>query len=37
MPLARIGLLEEKSAQYRRTIADVVYEQMIPCQRTALR
>ncbi len=31
MPLARIDLLEGKSAQYRRTIADVVYEQMIEC------
>ena len=31
MPLARIDLLEGKSAQYRRTIADVVYEQMIAC------
>ncbi|MET0703522.1 MAG: tautomerase family protein [Mycobacterium sp.] len=31
MPLARIDLLEGKSAQYRRTIADVVYEQMISC------
>ena len=31
MPLARIDLLEGKSAEYRRTIADVVYEQMIAC------
>ena len=29
MPLARIDLVEGKSVQYRRTIADVVYEQMI--------
>ncbi|WIE54753.1 tautomerase family protein [Curtobacterium sp. MCBD17_003] len=28
MPLARIDLLEGKSAEYKRTIADVVYEQM---------
>lgn len=28
MPLARIDLVEGKSAEYRRTIADVVYEQM---------
>ena len=29
MPLARIDLVEGKSVEYRRTIADVVYEQMI--------
>ncbi|WP_197914611.1 tautomerase family protein [Rhodococcoides fascians] len=29
MPLARIDLTEGKSAEYRRTIADVVYDQMI--------
>jgi phenylpyruvate tautomerase PptA (4-oxalocrotonate tautomerase family) len=29
MPLARIDLVEGKSAEYRRTIADVVYDQMI--------
>ena len=29
VPLARIDLLEGKSAEYRRTIADVVYDQMI--------
>jgi 4-oxalocrotonate tautomerase len=28
MPLARIDLIEGKSPEYRRTIADVVYEQM---------
>jgi 4-oxalocrotonate tautomerase len=28
MPLARIDLIEGKSAEYRRTIADVVYDQM---------
>lgn len=28
MPLARIDLVEGKSAEYRRTIADVVYNQM---------
>src|SRR6201996_372593 len=28
MPLARIDLVEGKSAEYRRTIADVVYDQM---------
>ena len=28
MPLARIDLVEGKSTEYRRTIADVVYEQM---------
>jgi 4-oxalocrotonate tautomerase len=31
VPLARIDLIEGKSAEYRRTIADVVYEQMITC------
>ncbi|RYY07656.1 MAG: tautomerase family protein [Alphaproteobacteria bacterium] len=31
MPLARIDLLEGRSAEYRRTIADVVYDQMIVC------
>jgi 4-oxalocrotonate tautomerase len=31
MPLARIDLTEGKSAEYRRTIADVVYDQMIVC------
>lgn len=31
MPLARIDLLEGKSAEFRRTIADVVYDQMIAC------
>ena len=29
MPLARIDLVEGKSAEYRRTIADAVYNQMI--------
>ena len=29
MPLARIDLTEGKSYEYRRTIADVVYDQMI--------
>lgn len=29
MPLARIDLVEGKSTEYRRIIADVVYEQMI--------
>lgn len=29
MPLARIDLIEGKSAEYRRTIADSVYNQMI--------
>ncbi len=29
MPLARIDLTEGKSPEYRRTIADVVYDQMI--------
>lgn len=29
MPLARIDLLEGKSEEYKRTIADVVYDQMI--------
>jgi len=29
MPLARIDLVEGKSVAYRRTIADVVYDQMI--------
>jgi 4-oxalocrotonate tautomerase len=29
MPLARIDLIEGKSAEYRQTIADVVYDQMI--------
>jgi phenylpyruvate tautomerase PptA (4-oxalocrotonate tautomerase family) len=28
MPIARIDLVEGKSAEYRRTIADVVYDQM---------
>jgi phenylpyruvate tautomerase PptA (4-oxalocrotonate tautomerase family) len=28
VPLARIDLIEGKSAEYRRTIADVVYDQM---------
>ena len=31
MPLARIDLIEGKSAEYRRTIADVVYDKMIEC------
>ena len=31
MPLARIDLIEGKSAEYRRTIADVVYDRMIDC------
>ena len=31
MPLARIDLIEGKSVQYRRTIADVVYDKMIEC------
>src|SRR6202789_1413727 len=31
MPLARIDLVEGKSAEYRRTIADVVYDKMIEC------
>ena len=31
MLLARIDLLEGKSAEYRRTIADVVYDKMIEC------
>ena len=31
MPLARIDLIRGKSAQYRRTIADVVYDEMITC------
>ncbi len=31
MPLARIDLIEGKSAEYRRTIADAVYEKMIEC------
>jgi 4-oxalocrotonate tautomerase len=31
MPLARIDLIEGKSAAYRRTIADVVYDKMIEC------
>jgi phenylpyruvate tautomerase PptA (4-oxalocrotonate tautomerase family) len=29
MPLARIDLIEGKSADYRRTIGDVIYEAMI--------
>jgi 4-oxalocrotonate tautomerase len=29
VPLARIDLLEGRSAEYRQTIADVVYDQMI--------
>jgi phenylpyruvate tautomerase PptA (4-oxalocrotonate tautomerase family) len=28
MPLARIDLVEGKSPEYRRTVADIVYEQM---------
>ncbi|BBZ27537.1 tautomerase family protein [Mycolicibacterium madagascariense] len=31
MPLARIDLIKGKSAHYRRTIADVVYDRMIEC------
>jgi 4-oxalocrotonate tautomerase len=31
MPLARIDLIEGKSVEYRRTIADVVYDKMIEC------
>jgi phenylpyruvate tautomerase PptA (4-oxalocrotonate tautomerase family) len=31
MPLARIDLIEGKSVEYRRTIADVVYDNMIEC------
>jgi phenylpyruvate tautomerase PptA (4-oxalocrotonate tautomerase family) len=31
MPLARIDLIEGKSAEYRRTIADIVYDKMIEC------
>jgi phenylpyruvate tautomerase PptA (4-oxalocrotonate tautomerase family) len=31
MPLARIDLIEGKSPEYRRTIADVVYDKMIEC------
>lgn len=31
MPLARIDLVEGKSVDYRRTIADVVYDRMIEC------
>lgn len=31
MPLARIDLIEGKSVEYRRTIADVVYDRMIEC------
>ena len=31
MPLARIDLIEGKSVEYRRTIADVVYDRMIDC------
>jgi 4-oxalocrotonate tautomerase len=31
LPLARIDLIKGKSAEYRRTIADVVYDQMIVC------
>jgi len=31
MPLARIDLIEGKSLEYRRTIADVVYDKMIQC------
>ena len=31
MPLARIDLVEGKSVAYRRTIADVVYNNMITC------
>ena len=29
MPLARIDLVEGKSVEYRRTIADTVYDKMI--------
>jgi hypothetical protein len=31
MPLARIDLIEGKSVEYRRTVADVVYDKMIEC------
>jgi len=29
MPLARIDLVQGKSAEYRRTVGDIVYEAMV--------
>ena len=35
MPLARIDLVQGKSAEYRRTIGTIVYEAMVDVLKTA--